>query len=308
MPKVPGPRLVIVGSVGLDDLETPFGRAKNCLGGSASYACAAASFFARPGMVGVVGEDFPRVHVRRFRARGIDLEGLQSVAGRTFRWSGVYESNLEDRRTLRTELNVFAGFRPDLPGEYVRAPFVLLGNIAPGLQLHVLDQVRSPRFVAADTMNLWIGTARKDLLRVLRRVDLFTLNESEARELTGRKRLDSAAERLRSYGPRWVLIKRGGAGSRLFGPGAGLVVPACPATEVRDPTGAGDMFAGAMMGRLARESETDRPAMLRAMRAGSVVASLGIERFGLESLWRITPRELARRIRAFEILCGEDAR
>lgn len=298
------PRVIIVGSVGLDDLETPFGRATGCLGGSASYACVAASFFSSVGMVGVVGTDFPRSHLRRFQERGIDLTGLQMVPGRTFRWSGVYEPNLEDRRTLRTELNVFADFRPDLPRTYIGAPFVLLGNIAPALQLHVLDRVRAPRFVAADTMNLWIATARKDLIRVLRRVDLLTLNESEARELTGRKELASAAERLLAYGPRWVLIKRGGAGSRLFGRGPGLLMPACPAAAVRDPTGAGDMFAGAFMGRLSREPRLDRAAMLRAMRTGSVVASLGIERFGLDALWRVTPEEMTGRIRAFATLCG----
>jgi sugar/nucleoside kinase (ribokinase family) len=304
MRSAPNPSVVIVGSVGLDDLETPFGRETGCLGGSASYACVAASFFAPTGMVGVVGTDFPRRHLNRFRKRGIDLAGLQTVAGRTFRWSGVYATNLEDRRTLRTELNVFAGFQPELPPTFVRAPFVLLGNISPGLQLHVLDQIRSPRFVAADTMNLWIHTARKDLLRVMKRVDLLTLNESEAREYTGRRGLEAAAKRLLSFGPRWVLIKRGGAGSRLFGPGGGLLVPACPAPEVRDPTGAGDMYAGGFVGRLSREPRLDRPAMLRAMQAGSVVASLGIERFGLDAIWKIAPAALAGRIRAFQSLCG----
>jgi sugar/nucleoside kinase (ribokinase family) len=298
------PKVVVVGSVGLDDIATPSARTTGQLGGSASYACIAASFFTSAGMVGIVGSDFPRRFIRRFLDAGVDLCGLQRVEGRTFRWSGVYEGNLDHRRTLKTELNVFAHFRPDLPPGYRRARHVLLANIAPALQLHVLDQVRNPRFVAADTMNLWIQTARPDLLRVIKRIDLLTLNESEAREWTGRSGLGAAANRLLALGPRWVLIKRGGTGSRLFSREGSRLLPAYPVDSVRDPTGAGDLFAGGLMGHLAREPRIDEAAIHRAMLAGSVVASLGVERFGLEAFWKTSRRDLEDRIRSFRQMCG----
>jgi sugar/nucleoside kinase (ribokinase family) len=295
----PVPRLVVVGSVGLDTIRTPWERRSNVLGGSASYACAAASFFARAGMVGVVGADFPAPARALFRRRGIDLAGLQTVKGRTFRWSGVYERNMDVRRTLRTDLNVFADFSPELPEAYRRAPFLFLANIAPALQLHVLDQMRAPRFVVADTMDLWIRTAAADLGRVIGRVDLLTVNESEARHLTGAHSLLAAARELLRRGPSHVLVKKGENGSLLLSRDRIFLLPAFPLEAVRDPTGAGDTFAGGFMGRLARDGRTDERALRRAMLYGSVVASFGVEAFGLDCLRRLTPARIEERAARF---------
>jgi len=299
----PGPSLVIVGSIGLDTIETPAARRAEQLGGSVSYACAAASFFARTGMVGVTGTDFPRRHLGLFRRMGIDTAGLQRRQGRTFRWSGVYEQDLNRRRTLATELNVFADFAPDLPAAYRVAPFVFLANIAPDLQLRVLDQMRKPRFVMADTMDLWIETARPALLELVRRTDLLTVNESEARHLTGRASLPAAAADLRRRGPRYVIVKKGEHGSLLAGPGGLFVMPAYPLETVRDPTGAGDTFAGAFMGRLAAAGRVDERNLRRAMGYASVVASFAVEGFSLDRLRRLTRPEIEHRLAALRRMC-----
>lgn len=298
------PRVVVVGSVAMDDIVTPTACRSNQLGGSASYACVAASFFTSVGMVGIVGSDFPAPFVQRFRRAGVDLRGLQVVPGKTFRWSGVYEKNMDIRRTLKTELNVFADFQPALPEAYIHAPFILLANISPRLQLHVLDQIRNPRFVAADTMNLWIQTEAHHLRRVLARIDLLTLNESEAREWTGYESLSRAARRLLAMGPRWILIKRGEQGSRLFSTQGLALMPAYPLESVKDPTGAGDLFAGGLVGRLAQGNRIDEAAIRRAMQAGSVVASLGVEQFGLERLWSVKRMGVDARIRDFRRMVG----
>ena len=298
------PKLVVVGSIGIDTIETPQARRPDILGGSVSYACAAASFFARAGMVGVVGSDFPRAHVALFRRLGIDTAGLQTVEGRTFRWSGVYEQNMDQRRTLSTELNVFADFQPELPAAYRAAPFLFLANIAPALQLHVLDQMQAPRFVLADTMDLWINVALDDLRRVIKRVDMLTLNESEARHLTGRHNLLAAAGQLLKMGPRHVLIKKGEHGSILFSSGGRIfLMPAFPLEEVRDPTGAGDTFAGGFIGRLAAGGRCDEAALRRAMVYGSVVASFGVEDFSLGRLRRISRADIDRRTALFRRMC-----
>ena len=290
------PRLVVVGSIGLDTIETPETRRADVLGGSVSYACAAARFFTRVGMVGVVGTDFPAGYRRLYRRLGIDTAGLQIAEGRTFRWSGVYEPDFINRRTLSTELNVFADFMPELPPSFLDAPLVLLGNIAPALQLHVLDQMRSARFVAADTMDLWIRTTRADLDAVIGRVDLITLNDSEARLLTGRHSLKDAAIAVRRMGPKYVVIKKGEHGAMLSYPGGMSIIPAFPVDRLRDPTGAGDAFAGAMMGWLAGCGRIKSSEVSRAMVAGSVVASFAVESFGLDGLASLSaPRIEARR-------------
>ncbi len=210
------PDLVIVGSVGIDTIETPREKRVEILGGSVSYACAAASFFVRTGLVGVVGTDFPVEHRALWERLGINLDGLQTEEGKTFRWSGVYEENMDNRRTLLTELNVFENFSPELPEAYCDAPYLFLGNIAPALQLHVLEQVHSPKFVLIDTMDLWINIARDELVRVVGKCDMLTLNESEARLFTGADSLDEAAEILLAMGPRFVLIKKGRAAACSF--------------------------------------------------------------------------------------------
>ncbi|MGA4643027.1 PfkB family carbohydrate kinase [Limisphaera sp. 4302-co] len=287
--------VLIVGSTALDSIRTPHGARDRLLGGSASYAAVAASFFAPALMVGVVGGDFPTRYLSLFRRHGIDLEGLQRRPGRTFHWAGEYESNMNRRRTLLTDLGVFAEFRPDLPERYRRSPFVLLGNIAPALQLHVLRQLEKPRFVAADTMDLWIETARSELLELLRRVDLFILNDTEAAQLTGESNVVTALRRLHALGPRFVIVKKGEHGAILSSRSGMFVAPAFPLARVVDPTGAGDSFAGALMGRLARGRGPWESRLRRAIFYGSVVASFCCEGFGLTRLDRIQLRDIEAR-------------
>lgn len=292
--------LVIVGSIGIDHIETPQERRENLLGGSASYACAASSFFTPTGMVGVVGEDFPPEFLDLYSRFSVDLEGLQRRPGRTFAWSGVYEENMDNRRTLETVLGVFETFQPDLPACYKHASHVFLGNMDPSLQLHVLDQMQEPRFVLADTMDLWINIARDTLEEVVSRVHMLTLNESEARLLTGAHNLRDAAERLLELGPRHVLVKKGEHGSMLFSREGIYIQPAYPLRSVQDPTGAGDTFAGALMGWLAANGASDEASLRRAMLQGSVVASFGVESFSLDRLAALTSVEIQARARELE--------
>ena len=293
-------QLVIVGSVGLDTIETPTARHADVLGGSASYACAAASFFTPNGMVGVVGSDFGKNYLDIYRGFGFDLAGLQVREGRTFRWSGVYEDNMDNRRTISTELNVSAEFMPELPDYYRNAPFLFLANIAPALQLRVLDQIRKPRFVAADTMDLWINVALADLKKVIRRIDLLTLNESEARHLTGERMLIKAARKLLGWGPQHILIKKGEHGAVLFSQRGIFLMPAYPLEEVLDPTGAGDTFAGGFMGQLAAGGRVSELAIRRAMLVGSVIAAFNVEAFSLNRLRKLTRRDFTRRVGEFK--------
>ena len=293
-------QLVIVGSVGLDTIETPAAKQADLLGGSASYACAAASFFTPTGMVGVVGSDFGKGYLDIYRGFGFDLAGLQVREGRTFRWSGVYEDNMDNRRTLSTELNVFAEFQPELPENYRQAPFLFLANIAPALQLSVLKQVRKPRFIVADTMDLWINVALADLKKVIRRVDLLTLNESEARHLTGERMLIKAARKLLGWGPQYILIKKGEHGAVLFSKRGTFLMPAYPLEEVNDPTGAGDTFAGGFIGQLAAGGKVTEEALRLAMLVGTVMASFNVEAFSLNRLTKLTRREFTRRVAEFK--------
>ena len=292
-------QLVVVGSIGIDTIETPATRRESILGGSASYACAAASFFTRPGLVGVVGTDFPAGYVEMYGKFGIDLAGLQTVEGQTFKWSGVYEENMDNRRTISTELNVFASFQPELPPSYRHSPFLFLANISPQLQLHVLDQIRKPKFVVMDTMDLWINTARDALIEVIRRVDLLTVNESEARHLTGEKTLLKAAKMLLGFGPKYVLVKKGEHGSLLVTQDSLFMMPAYPLEEVHDPTGAGDSFAGGFIGSLAAASKITRKAIRQSMAYGSVVASFGVEAFSLDRLCTLTREQIEQRAALF---------
>lgn len=293
-------KLVAVGSIGLDTIETPSERRVDILGGSLSYACVAAACFARVGMVGVVGQDFPRRYLSLYRRSGIDLAGLRQEPGQTFRWSGVYEADMINRRTLSTELNVFARFTPELPPAYRRVPHVLLGNISPGLQLHVLKQVERPRFILADTMDLWIRTDRKTLLKVIRRATMLTLNDSEARQLTGEHNLRQAARHILKWGPTYVVIKKGEHGAMLFSRNGIFLVPAYPVEDVRDPTGAGDSFAGGFMGLLAARGRLDESSVRAALVAGSVVASFGVEAFSLDRLHRLSGARIRARMQELE--------
>ena len=299
-------QLVVVGSIGLDTIETPDAKKNEILGGSVSYACASASFFTPTGMVGVVGVDFPEPCMDVYRQFGINLSGLQKSHGKTFRWSGIYEQDMNNRRTLVTELNVLETFMPELPDDYTRAPFLFLANIAPQLQLHVLSQVKSPKFVAADTMDLWINIALKPLRDVIAAVDLLTLNESEARLLAGENNLVKAAKKILKWGPKYVIIKKGEHGAMLFTATGIFVVPAYPLEIVHDPTGAGDTFAGGLMGALSERGEVNEAAICKAIGYGTVVASFGVEDFSLGRLLKLTRQEINHRFAAFKRLTHFD--
>jgi len=290
--------LLVVGSVALDSLETPFGKREEVLGGSASYFSVCASFFGPTRMVAVVGEDFPEEHVRLFEAHGVDLAGLSRRPGKTFRWKGRYEFDLNTAHTLDTQLNVFAEFQPTLPEAYRDSEFVFLGNIDPDLQRAVLDQVRAPRFVALDTMNFWIASKRESLLRTLKRVDMLFVNDAEARELAGEGNVVQAARRILSYGPRAVVVKRGEYGALFFSGEEVFAASAYPLPTVFDPTGAGDSFAGGFMGYLARIGRVEEPVLRRAIVMGSVVASFTVEQFGLERLRTLRGDEIRARYAA----------
>ncbi len=286
----------VVGSIGIDDIATPLESRRDVLGGSVTYACAAASFFARVGAVGIVGSDFPETFAARYRSFGIDLAGLQRASGPTFRWSGEYAADFINRRTIRTELGVFADFKPELPDAFRGAPYVLLGNIGPELQEHVLNQACGAQFVIADTMDLWINVAREALERVISRVDLLMLNDGEARLLTGRHNLRACAEAILAMGPRYVVIKKGEHGAQLFSKAGLAIIPAYPVDAVADPTGAGDTFAGGFLGHLARSGRTDEAAIRTALLYGATVASFGVEAFSLERLERLTLPEIEARL------------
>ena len=294
--------LLAVGSVALDSLQTPFGVREDVLGGSATYFSTAASFFAPVRIVAVVGEDFPQVHVDFLRRRGVDVSGLERRPGRTFRWSGRYEFDLNQAHTLDTQLNVFADFRPELPESFRDSSHVFLGNIDPELQLRVLDQVRAPRIVAADTMNFWINGSRPALLKTLKRVHLLFVNDSEARQLTGEHNIVRAARAILGMGPQRVVVKRGEYGALLFDQEHIFACPAMPLADVFDPTGAGDTFAGGFMGTLAISSHLNTETLRRAMVMGSVMASFTVEKFSLERLREVSRSDIRARFSEFKRL------
>ena len=291
--------LVMVGSVAYDSVETPFGKVTKALGGAATFASVAASFFCKPRIVGVVGEDFESTHVDFLAGRGIDLEGLQREPGKTFHWSGVYAANMNDRTTLLTELNVFESFKPVLPETYRASDYVLLANIHPELQLNVLDQMTAPKFVALDTMNLWIEIARDALMKVIARVQLLVINDEEARLLTEVHHPLDAARKLLELGPRVVIIKKGEHGAMMFTADGLFVLPAYPVDLVKDPTGCGDCFAGGLLGYLASVDQDDDGALRKAMVYGSVVASYNVEDFSLDRLRGLTKADVDARYTAF---------
>jgi len=294
--------VLAVGSVALDAIETPYGSRDPIVGGSATFFSVSASFFGPVRLVGVVGEDFPEWAVTMLRDRRVDLQGLQRVPGKTFRWAGRYDGTLTQRVTLETCLNVFETFRPEIPEAYRDAKFVFLGNIDPGLQRSVLDQVRSPRLVVADTMNFWIEGARESLVETLKRVDVLVINEEEVRQLADDFNIVRAAEKVHAMGPRILVVKRGEYGALLFQGKDVFAATAFPLSNVVDPTGAGDTFAGGFVGSLAREAEIDDRALRRAVIHGSVMGSFSVEGFGLERLQKLTQPEIESRFAAFRRL------
>jgi sugar/nucleoside kinase (ribokinase family) len=288
-----------VGSVAFDSIETPNGSVDDALGGSATFFAVAASLFTRPRLVGVVGEDFPEEHRRLFVEHGIDVSGLVAKPGKTFRWKGRYHQDMNTRDTLEVHLNVFGEFDPVLPEPFRQSSHVFLANGVPGLQLRVLDQVSRPQLVLADTMDLWIQNQRSDLLRVMPRLDGLFLNDSEARLLTGEDNLVRAGQAVRRLGPKFIILKKGEHGAMLFSKDGVYVMPAYPTERVVDPTGAGDSFAGGILGYLASDDTPPPGRLRRAMAYGTVVASLTVEGFGLDRLKGVERNEIEERLHRY---------
>jgi sugar/nucleoside kinase (ribokinase family) len=299
--------VLVVGSVALDSVETPFGRADDALGGSATYFAASASHHTRVQVVGVVGDDYPLKKLQELEARGVDLAGLEKATGESFRWRGRYRHDLNSAETIETRLGVFSHFSPKIPAQFKSAKYVFLGNIDPRLQLDVLNQVDKPKLVACDTMNFWIESRRADLIKLLGRVDIITLNDAEARQLTEQSNLVKAARWILDKGPKSVVIKKGEHGAFMFHENRVFFAPAYPLESVFDPTGAGDSFAGGFMGYLARTDDLSEANMRRACVIGSVMGSFVVEGFSITRLLEITKDDIARRIGDFQQLVAFDA-
>ena len=298
--------VLVVGSVALDSVETPFGRADDVLGGSGTFFASSASHFAPVQLVGVVGDDYPVDKLQPLTERGVDLSGLEQTEGSSFRWRGRYRHDLNSAETLETHLGVFSNFRPKIPEQFRRAPFVFLANIDPRLQLQVLDQVEKPKLVACDTMNFWIESRRPDLVELLGRVDLITLNDGEARQLTEKANLVHAARWIMDKGPRYVVIKKGEHGAFMFTRDSIFFAPAYPLESVFDPTGAGDSFAGGFIGYLAATNDLSERAMRRAVVVGSAMGSFAVEKFSNERVLEVTRDEIEARVREFAQLVAFD--
>lgn len=294
--------VLITGSIALDSVKTPVEEHHDLLGGSASYAAVAASFFVPVNLVGIVGSDFPPVYVELYKKHRINLDGLQVAEGQTFRWSGEYEWDLNRRRTLSVCLNVFETFQPTLPASYKKTPFVFLANISPQLQLHVLEQVEQPKFIVADTMDLWIETQREPLLELLRKIDCIVLNDSEAREFTKETSLIKAGRKILQWGPRYVVVKKGEHGCLLFSESMFFSAAAYPLEDIHDPTGAGDSFAGGFTGYLASLGRVENDTLRKAVIYGSVIASYNVEAFSLGRLQTLTQQDIDQRYQIFKLM------
>ncbi len=295
-------RVLVVGSVAFDSIETPFGEVEDALGGSALYFSNSASNFTGVDLVGVVGDDFPEQPIENLNAQGVDTTGLHRKEGKTFRWEGRYGYDLKEPDTLDTQLNVFGDFHPEIPEDYRDSSFVFLANIDPELQMEVLDQVHDPQFVALDTMPLWIENKRDELVDALGRVDMLTIDEVEARQLADEANIMQAAQKIREMGPSILAIKRGEYGSLLFTPDSIFFAPAYPLEEVYDPTGAGDTFAGGLLGHLASSGEVTEAGLRQSTVLGGVMASFCVEEFSIDGLKDLGKQEIAERFERVEQL------
>lgn len=296
-------KVLILGSIALDSLKTPFGTRKDVLGGSVSYASVASSLFSKTGIVGVIGEDFPQEHIELLQSKGVNIEGLETSKGKTFRWDGYYEYDMNQAHTVDTQLNVFADFSPKIPKSYKSSEFVFLANIHPALQLNILEQLDSTKFVMLDTMNLWISTTKEELLKVISKVDLMLLNDGEARQLCDTPNLVEAANKVLEMGPSYVIIKKGEHGALLFSKSGQIFsAPAFPLEVIKDPTGAGDTFAGGFIGYLSSCDEINFEQMKKAVVVGSALASYTAEDFSLDKLKTVTCADLCERYSEFENL------
>jgi sugar/nucleoside kinase (ribokinase family) len=292
--------VLVVGTVAIDSIETPHGSAERVLGGSAVYFSWAASFFTRVSLVGVIGEDFPAEYRKLLEERGIDLGGLSTrPGGKTFYWKGRYHEDMNHRDTLEVQLNVIADYDPVLPPHYRKIPYLFLGNSSPVLHMRVLEQMDRPQLVLADTMNFWIESQRPDLLRLLPRLDGLVLNDEEARLLSQDDNLIRAGKKVRAMGPKFVIVKKGEHGSFLFSQDGVFVLPGYPTEDVIDPTGAGDSYAGGIMGYLASDASPPPGRLRRAIAYGSVLGSLTVEGFGLDRLRRTSRAEIDQRLEAY---------
>jgi sugar/nucleoside kinase (ribokinase family) len=291
--------VLVVGTVAFDSIETPYGSAERILGGSASYFALGASFFTPVRVVGVIGQDFPQEYLDLFAEKKIDLEGLKRANGDTFHWRGRYHEDINVRDTLELHLNVLAGFVPDLPERYRDAEYVFLGNIDPAMQMEVLNQIRRLKLVACDTMDHWIRESGQELQKVLKRIEMLVINDSEARLLSGESNIVRAARAILKMGPKAVLIKRGEYGVLQFSDSSVFATPAYPLEEVFDPTGAGDSFAGGFLGQLARSGDASQRGIRRAIVYGSVVASFTVEDFGVKRLTTLSLSEIEERYQRF---------
>ena len=294
--------ILVIGSVAFDSVETPFGRGDDVLGGSATYFSTSASFFTGVQLVAVVGDDFPEEHKEFLSSRGVDLAGLQTRPGETFRWKGRYGYDLNEAQTLETHLNVFETFHPQLPESYRKAEYVFLANIDPELQLEVLNQVERPKLIACDTMNFWIEGKREALVRTLGHVDILVINEAEVRQLADEANLVKASRAVLTMGPKTLVVKRGEYGVLVFTEHSIFSAPAYPLEEVFDPTGAGDTFAGGFMGYLAATNNLSDETIRKATVFGSVMASFTVEDFSLNRLRKLSWSEVEERFRRFQAL------
>jgi len=296
--------LLVVGSVALDSVETPFGKVENALGGSAVYISTAASYFAAPvRLVGVVGGDFPKSAISFLEERNIELEGLQKIEnGKTFRWSGKYHYDLNMRDTLFTQLNVFEKFDPKIPEMYRKSKYVCLGNIDPGLQRRVLEQIEKPKLIVGDTMNFWIEGKREELMKTMKHIDVLIINESEARLLTQEPNLIRAGKKVIGMGPKILIIKKGEHGALLITESTIFSAPAYPMEDIYDPTGAGDTFAGGFIGWLEKSDDVSDENLKRAVVYGSAMASFCVEKFGVDGLRELTYLKIQDRFRSFRDL------
>jgi sugar/nucleoside kinase (ribokinase family) len=294
--------VLVVGSVALDSVETPFGKADQVIGGSATFFSASASHLSPVQLVGVVGDDYPMAQLEPLKKRGVDMAGLEQAKGESFRWRGRYRHDLNSAETLETHLGVFSHFSPKIPPQFKSAPFVFLANIDPRLQLDVLRQVNKPKLVACDTMNFWIESRRPDIVELIKHVDLITLNDGEVRQLTDCANLVKAARWIMQRGPSMVIIKKGEHGAFLFKEKSIFFAPAYPLEEVFDPTGAGDSFAGGFMGYLARTGDLSDANLRRAVVYGSAMGSFAVEKFSVQRLLEITPADIASRVAEFRRL------
>ena len=292
--------LLVFGSTALDSISTPKKKNPRLLGGSGSHAAVAASFFAAPKLIGVVGTDFPRKYITLFEKHKVNLKGLKVREGNTFHWAGEYEVNMNNRRTLSTEMGVVEGYSPVLPAAHRKAKYVLLANNPPGAQEAIVDQLDIPKFVVADTMDLWMNIAMIDLRSLLKRVDMLVLNDSEARQLTGDDNVVSSLPKLHKFGPEYVIVKKGEHGAILSSKKGLFVAPAFPLSKVEDPTGAGDSFVGALIGYLAKTGGSVDANIRKAVMYGSVVASFCCEGFGLNRTTKTNRAEINKRLRELE--------